>query len=288
MSLADLPVCSIKIFGQEVNYFWLSELHGILEKYPELEFPHIQEFYCLLFIDEADGVMVVDNHHIRLESPKTIIIKPYRLNKLQINRKAIGTIICFTEDFFSLRYNNNNLHQFSFLKRDSIPYIRLSSENRNKLTILLQLITEEYKLNKRETQKVLRSYLNIILFELERIYHPIGLVKNKSIKQQKIQEFEKLIDQYFDTKKLPSEYAEMLHVTANYLNKICKEETGNTAGDMIRKRIIIEAERLLHYTNYPVSEIADKLGFENASYFITFFKKQTGITPEQFRKNQTE
>lgn len=288
MQTTNMLVCNIDLFSNDVNHFWLGELTGLLEKYPELEFPHKQDFYCLLFIDEADGEMVIDNHHIRLDGPKAIIIKPHCISKLQINRKAKGKIICFTEDFFSLRYNNNILHQFSFLQRDAIPYIRLSSENQDKLSILLRLITEEYHLNKRETKKVLRSYLNIILYELERIYHPVGIVKNKSIKQQKIQEFEKLIDQYFDTKKLPSEYAEMLHVTANYLNKICKEETGNTAGDMIRKRIIIEAERLLHYTNYPVSEIADKLGFENASYFITFFKKQTGITPEQFRKNQTE
>jgi AraC-like DNA-binding protein len=101
-----------------------------------------------------------------------------------------------------------------------------------------------------------------------------------------VQEFEQLIDKYFETKKLPSAYAELMHLSPNYLNKICKEETGQTASDLIRKRITIEAQRLLHYTNYSVKEIADKLGFDNYSYFVTFFKKQTGTTPEQFRKNQ--
>jgi len=84
---------------------------------------------------------------------------------------------------------------------------------------------------------------------------------------------------------MPSFYADKLNVTANYLNKICKREVGKTAGDMIRKRIIIEAQRYLHYTNLTINEIAFDLGFENASYFITFFKKQTYFTPEQFRKN---
>ena len=95
-----------------------------------------------------------------------------------------------------------------------------------------------------------------------------------------------MIDKHFETKKLPSAYAELLHVSPNYLNKICKEETGQTAGDLIRKRITIEAQRLLHYTNYNINEIADKLGFENTSYFVTFFKKQTETPPEQFRKNK--
>ena len=128
--------------------------------------------------------------------------------------------------------------------------------------------------------------MNIFLFELERLYSPIGIVKNRNIKQDKIQLFEKLIEQHFVSKKLPSFYAAMLNVSPNYLNKLCKEETGQTAGDLIRKQITIEAQRFLHFTNYSINEIADKLGFENVSYFVTFFKKQTQKTPEQFRKEE--
>src|SRR5690554_7006598 len=87
---------------------------------------------------------------------------------------------------------------------------------------------------------------------------------------------------------MPSAYADLLNISPNYLNKICKEETGRTAGDLIRKRITIEAQRLLHYTNYTVNEIADQLGFENSSYFVTFFKKHTRTTPDKFRKNRSE
>ena len=134
--------------------------------------------------------------------------------------------------------------------------------------------------------EILPVQLNIVLFELERLYNPTGFVKSKNLKQEKVHEFEQLIDKHFETKKLPSAYAELLHVSPNYLNKICKEETGQTAGDLIRKRITIEAQRLLHYTNYNINEIADKLGFENTSYFVTFFKKQTETPPEQFRKNK--
>lgn len=287
MQTTDMTVCNIGLFGDGVKHFWLDELSGLLEKFPELEFPHKQDFYILLIVDEAEGEIVIDNHKIRLDRAKSIIIKPRCINSIDINRKAKGTIICFTEDFFSLRYNNNILYQFSFLKREAKPYIRLTNEQKSKWDILIKLLSEEYHLKKRETKKVLRSYLNIVLFELERLYNPVGFSKAKNLKQEKVNEFEQLIDQHFDTKKLPSAYAELLHLSPNYLNKICKEETGQTAGDLIRKRITIEAQRLLHYTNYNINEIADKLGFENTSYFVTFFKKQTETTPEQFRKNQS-
>jgi AraC-like DNA-binding protein len=286
MQTTELTVCNMGMFGEGVRHFWLNELSGLLEKFPELEFPHKQDFYTLIIVEEAEGEIVIDNHKIRLDRAKAIIIKPRCINSIDINRKAQGKIICFTEDFFSLRYNNNILYQFSFLQSEAKPYMRLSNEQKEEWDILLKLLSEEYILQRRETKKVLRSYLNIVLYELERLYNPIGFVKSKNIKQQKVHEFGQLIEKHFETKKLPSAYAELLHISPNYLNKICKEETGQTAGDLIRKRITIEAQRLLHYTNYSVNEIADKLGFENYSYFVTFFKKQTETTPEQFRKNQ--
>lgn len=288
MKKTELPVCNMSLFGDGVRHFWLHELGGLLEKFPFLEFPHKQDFYTLIVVERAEGVVIIDNHKVRLDNAKAIIIKPHCVSSLEINRRAKGIIVCFTDDFFSLRYNNNILYQFSFLQREAMPYIRLTNEQKLKWDTLIKLLLEEYSLNKRETKKVLRSYLNILLFELERLYNPTGFVRSKNLKQEKVHEFEQLIDKHFESKKLPSAYAELLNVSPNYLNKICKEETGQTAGDLIRKRITIEAQRLLHYTNYSVKEIADRLGFENTSYFVTFFKKQTGTTPEQFRKNQTD
>lgn len=284
MQASNLTVCNMSLFGNGLRYFWLGELSGLLEQFPKLEFPHKQDFYTLIIIEEAEGEIIIDNHKIRLERAKAIIIKPHCISSIDINRKAKGKIICFTEDFFSLRYNNNILYQFSFLRYEAKPYIRLTNEQKAKWDILVKLLSKEFSIKNRETKKVLRSYLNIVLFELERVYNPTGFVKRKNLKNEKVHEFEQLIDKYFETKKMPSDYAELLHISPNYLNKISKEETGQTAGNLIRKRITIEAKRLLHYTNYSVNEIANTLGFENASYFVTFFKKQTETTPEQFRK----
>ncbi|HRG17460.1 MAG TPA: helix-turn-helix domain-containing protein [Flavobacterium lutivivi] len=153
------------------------------------------------------------------------------------------------------------------------------------LQTFFELFDYEYNAILKNKTKVLRSYLNILLVQLERIYNPQITIKTHNSKNEKVKEFEKLVDQHFKEYKMPSSYAEKLHVTPNYLNKICKSEAGKTAGDIIRKRITIEAQRHLHYTNLTINEIAHDLGFENVSYFITFFKKQTLFTPEQFRKN---
>lgn len=286
MQTTELTVCSLNQFGEDVKHFWMNRLSGLLERHPQLEFPGKADFYILIIVEEAEGDVFIDNQKIHIDGATAIIIKPRSIYSINMNRKAKGKIICFSDDFFSLRYNNNILYQFSFLQRDAKNYLRFTKEQCDHWSILIELLEKEYDLMKRETMKVLRSYLNIILFELERIYNPKGFVSNKKLKHEKIQQFEMLIEENFIQSKLPSEYADKLHLSPNYLNKICKDATGHTAGDLIRKRVTIEAQRLLHYTNYTVNEIAEKLGFESASYFVTFFRKQTNFTPEQFRKSQ--
>jgi AraC family transcriptional activator of pobA len=286
MNTTAINVCSINIFGDDVRHFWMTDLEGLLDRYPDFIYPHKQDFYSLIITEETEGEVIIDNVKVGLDATKLIIVKPRCISSFNINTKAKGKIICFTEDFFSLRYNNNNLHQFTYIHRDANPYIRLSKNKESKWCAILKLMEEEFNYFGKESKKVLRSYLNILLFEFERMYNPTFIVKSKNLRQDKIHDFEVLIDKHFIKKKLPSEYARLMNISPNYLNKMCKVETGQTAGDIIRKRITVEAQRMLHYTNDSINEIAYKLGFDSTSYFITFFKNQTNIPPDQFRKNQ--
>lgn len=284
MQEMDISFCDMGLFGDGIEHFWVEDLKGLLEEYPNLENPHKQDFYVLLLIKKAEGEVMVDNQKIRLDKTKAIVIKPRSINQLSINREAEGKIICFTEDFFSLRYNNNQLSRFTFLNKSGGCFVRIKAADWEKCELLLSLVYNEFKQKKGEYTHLLRSYLNIILFELERQCPYSGNQKSKSVGRSKIKNFEQLIDQHYKKEKLPSFYADKLNVSANYLNRLCKEETGLTAGDLIRKRIITEAKRLLIYTDNMVNEIAYALGFESTSYFVTFFKKYDNHSPEKFRK----
>ena len=284
--MTDLPVCSMELFGNDVRQFWMEDLVELLVKYPNFEFPHRTSFFLLLLIDHAQGEISIDDQKIRLDESKAIIIKPYCINSIDINRAAKGKIICFTEDFFSLRYNNNVLQKFGFNARQGNNFFRINERQKERWILLMNLMQDEFSNNKQDWITVIRSYLNILLFEFDRScnngFSPVFRIKN--IRQDKVFEFENLIEKHFITIKLPSEYARKLHLTANYLNKICKEERGQTAGALIRKRLIIEAQRLLQYTNLSINEIADKLGFDNSSYFITVFKRETSFPPDKYRR----
>jgi AraC-like DNA-binding protein len=96
-------------------------------------------------------------------------------------------------------------------------------------------------------------------------------------------EFRQMVAQRCRTLKSPGEYAEALHLSLSYLNEIVKETTGFTVGYWIQQEIVLEAKRLLYYSQCSVKEIAFELGYEDHTYFSRLFKKMEGRTPGEFR-----
>ena len=81
-------------------------------------------------------------------------------------------------------------------------------------------------------------------------------------------------------------YADRLCVSAGYVSMFVKRNSGLTALQWIDRALVREAKVLLHHTQMPVSEIAEKIGFATSSFFIRFFRQQTGQTPLQYRKQR--
>jgi hypothetical protein len=115
-----------------------------------------------------------------------------------------------------------------------------------------------------------------------RAYQPTFNSDNNSLNIAKIRNFENLIETNYKELKSVKDYAARLNISANYLNVVCKETVGKTAGDIIRDRIILETKRLLLHSTISVCEAAYFLGYDDCSYFIRLFKKNVGLSPEKF------
>lgn len=83
--------------------------------------------------------------------------------------------------------------------------------------------------------------------------------------------------------KTPIDFAKVLGIHINHLNKVLKETTGKTTMEIINGRIAEEAKILLKQTQWNVSEIAFTLGFDEVAHFSNFFKKQTSLSPLKYR-----
>ena len=82
-------------------------------------------------------------------------------------------------------------------------------------------------------------------------------------------------------------YANHLALTANHLNGICRRLVNKTASGLIHERVVAEAKRHFTHSAQSVAQVAEALGFGDASYFARYFKKYVGQTPEAFRLGQT-
>lgn len=109
--------------------------------------------------------------------------------------------------------------------------------------------------------------------------------------QNVIQKFEFLIDEYLDScmpqkQGLPSVsyFADKVFLTANYFGDLVKRETGKSAQEYIQFKLIEKAKDRIVGTNLTMSEIAYELGFQYPQHFGRLFKRQVGVTPNDYRK----
>jgi AraC-like DNA-binding protein len=91
------------------------------------------------------------------------------------------------------------------------------------------------------------------------------------------------IEEHFRTWHKVSEYADRLGYSPRTLNRLARRHTGLTAKELIDERVVLEAKRLLSHSDLPASEVADQLGFDDASNFSSYFRRQAGMTPGAFR-----
>ncbi|WP_312333848.1 helix-turn-helix domain-containing protein [Sphingobacterium sp.] len=246
---------------------------------------HLRSFYTLLFIKSGELSMVADQSVHIIAAHDIISINSNCVCSFQAGSSVEGYSVLFTESFFMERQNAAVRKSFHFLRSRCMHTFVLSKEEKASCLQVVSLMLAAYNYFKLSAHGVLSRYLTMLLQILGRQI----VVDHVTVKQEedddKIRNFESLVDSHYAQQRYPSFYAEQLNISINYLNRICREKRAASCGTIIRGRILLEAERLLYHTFKTVKEIAFELGFENVPYFSTFFKANKGMSPEEYRKN---
>lgn len=192
----------------------------------------------------------------------------------------------FKEDFISDALSLRNIQeQFQFLNYSGTQVFRLEQGDFDAIQDYIQKINVEIKSRRSGIRQFIQLYINLILLQANRSYENLKTDKSaaSSPDKQMLVNYKKLVSKHFVHKRKVADYADMLHLSADRLNKIIKSQSGKTAHELIDEMILIEAKAQLMHTPLAVSEIAYQLNFTDPSHFNKFFKKLTGVTPLQFR-----
>lgn len=197
-----------------------------------------------------------------------------------------GYIINFSGSFFqSFLLNPSYPESFSFFSADvNAAVIDLPDYLHQKVVELFKAIINEDERKAPSATEMIKLLMLQLFITIDRLTEKSIDKGPASYNQTLLRSFQKLIAEHYTRIKLPKDYAELLYITPNHLNAVCKDLLGIPAGEVIRNRMVLEAKRLLTNPQLNINEIAFILNFSDNSYFTKFFKKFEGKTPEEFRK----
>ena len=250
--------------------------------------PLRSEFYRISLTVTGSLDMQIGLEHYR-HQPRTVAFTfPNQIFfKSGISDDAFGYYMLFKAEFLQEVLPAGRMAgEFPFLAASGVPLFRLSAEELEVCVDLVRKMDEEVRAERPGRDRAVQLYLYLLLIEARRSYERQGLDRPAPVPagHALVSRFQRLVGMQFLTLRQVAEYAELLSVSANHLNKAVKEVTGKTASDCIREMLAQEAKALLRYTDGTIAEIGYRLEFSDPASFNRFFKSETGETPLAYRR----
>lgn len=254
--------------------------------------PNRREFYKILFINEGSGTFTIGLNTYPIHEPTILFIHPSDvISWKKLSENATGYYLVFRRNFIENSQSLKEIvNRYQFFKSKGKCVSKLNEHNIAVLNNHFEkLIAEddESDIGKYKIQAIIQ----LILLDCIDLSNPVPSEIEVTNEYKHIYDFfelledgsSKILDKTVIKRKTAKEFAGHLGLHPNYLNLISKKYTGQSVSVHIRSRILEEAKVLLLQTNWKLEEIATSLGFSDQPNFSLFFKKNTGITPAEFR-----
>jgi AraC family transcriptional regulator, transcriptional activator of pobA len=238
--------------------------------------------YVELFLLQGRGSVLVDFENCPLSGRSLIVIGPGRVHAWQANAMT-GLYIAFTQEFFDgAGPPPSTLFDYPFMFADELSsVIHLKPNQGAQAQSLFRDINSEFEKPEKLAVEMIRGQLRLLMVHLARLYAArspapfaaVGLVRR----------FRQAVERSFRASTTVRDYAQSLGVTTSHLNESLRLETGSTAGELIRTRLLLEAKRLLLHSELTMAEIGYELGFQDPSYFSRFIRRELDTSPAEHR-----
>jgi AraC-like DNA-binding protein len=253
-------------------------------------------YFSLILTKNGSGIYSLDDNTFPFGSKTIYFTNPGHVKSYELNESKEAYIITFTEKFLIENVHSEIFGEFPFLLAEIVPPKKMSDNDFKRFEILYEQIFNEFQNKSKYKNRVIGNLISVLLLKIKEKfwldYNPIEEGNRnsqivKSFKQLLESEFKKIIENGQNESKLQVQYfAEKLSLHPNYLNSVIKSKTGRTVNDWISNRTLSIAKSLLLSTSLSSKEIAYRLGFSESTHFSRFFKNQTQLSPNSFRKSK--
>ncbi|TAH19539.1 MAG: AraC family transcriptional regulator [Cytophagales bacterium] len=254
---------------------------------PFLTVPHRTDFYHIFIFQNCNPIHSIDFETIEIQPFSLLFLDKDRVHQFDKNLNYKGKILIFTEDFFCVNENDLKFLRSSILFNDLFDQANvLVGEGISQFFQICEWIEKELNtINDALSKDIIKNCVHNFLLLAERKKRQQGFKAfKKSADLDYTLLFKDLLEQNFSQIKNVSQYADKMAISEKRLNQALSKILGKNPKEMIDERVLLEAKRLLVHTNLSIKEIAYKLGFEEPTNFIKYFRKHTQSTPTEFRE----
>jgi AraC-like DNA-binding protein len=247
--------------------------------------PFKRSFYFFALLYNSGKIQVNYDDQI-IQDPDSYLVfhSPNLVYSFAHNNNLEGYVIYFQPDCFSF-FRPGFHQQFPLFDPLHTNLFKFDHATYDQLAPHFEAVFAAYERSSKAQHTEAKVKLLGLLYHLE----DFAVEKRKDLppvttQQILLRKFIQLIDNHYIDKRTVHEYAELLSVTPNYLSQSVKQASGKKALAFIAERLAAESRSLIQYTDFEIAEIAYQLNFSDPANFGKFFKKQTGLSPSEFRK----
>ncbi len=271
-------------------------IHYLQQTFKEFPFKSISyrpNYFSFLFIKNAFGKYTIDEKSFNVEPRTVYFTNPGNYRIFEWHKITDTCLITFNESYLKEYVHADIYDSFSFLLTETVEPRKLSETQFETIEKLYHFIHEQYLTDSPYKNQVIGSLMVTLLLKIKEYffqnYNPIYEGNRssrivKTFKRNLENHFRELVSGKVDKQLRVQDYADMQYLHVNYLSNVISSKTGKSISTWIAGKTITEAKVLLQDTDLSIKEIANKLGFLEASHFSGYFKKNTSLSPAEYRK----
>ena len=249
-------------------------------------------FFTIICIENFVGTVNIDDKEIEDLKKKLIFITPNQTFKISQDTEieTKGFVLLFNKEFYCIDFHDNEISckGLSFVYNLGVVSINLNQIQLEDFIGIYKSLIFEMTEEREFVGEMLRNLLKNLLIKANRLFKIQVFGKEHDTENPNfIRIFNSLVESYFKEKKQVEDYAKIMGLQSTQLTKKIIKINPEGPSRIIKNRIILEAKRLLIYTDFNVKEIAFELGYKDQYHFSKTFSKEIGCSPKLFRNNHS-
>lgn len=251
---------------------------------------HKVDFYIILVVEQGKTLHTIDFIDYDCKKGTLITIRKDQIHRFHKGQNIEGSLLLFTDEFLVTYLEDMEVQRTMLLFNELLgtPKLQLSSRNLKDILQLVNNIKEEYSLvNDKHSLSIIRSELHILISKIFRIKEKLDKMDYDKKYLAEFVSLQQLIEEKAIQTRAVKDYAKMMGISSKTLNSITRSIVHKTAKEFIDEICTKQIKRLLINTELSIKEIAYESGFEETTNFYKYFKRQTKVTPEQFRNKNS-